>query len=69
MSDLTARAKFIEVTTTRDITLFYTWTEMTDKPIPPRNKGETNEEYSKRNWRALKRVAREFLTKHETQTT
>lgn len=43
-----------------DIAGFYHWHLFTEKPVPLRHDGETNEEYVRKNWRRLKGKVREW---------
>lgn len=49
---------------TPDITGFYHWSLFTDRPIPVRHNGETNEDYVRKNWWRLKGKIKEW---QETQ--
>ena len=52
----------------RDFRLFYRWTDLTDRPIPFRHDGESNDEYTKTNWRRLRAVARMVLANNGQKT-
>jgi hypothetical protein len=42
------------------VTGFYYWHLFTEKPVPARHDGETNEEYVRKNWWRLKGKVREW---------